>query len=150
MSDSLQPRGLQHARPPCPSPTPGGYSNSRPSGQWCHPAISSSVFYPQLLISLLKSQKTSKNKFKKQTYRISKHLVIRLPRVGPLTVGGLPLSSPASHFWPWHNDHLITSVASVLGAPPSAQHFPLSQPMTTPLTIGTSPGSTIQYSHSLS
>ena len=33
----------QHARPPCPSPTPGVHSNSRPSSQWCHPAISSSV-----------------------------------------------------------------------------------------------------------
>ena len=33
----------QHARPPCPSPTPGIYSDSRPSSQWCHPAISSSV-----------------------------------------------------------------------------------------------------------
>ena len=33
----------QHARPPCPSPTPGIYSNSCPSSQWCHPAISSSV-----------------------------------------------------------------------------------------------------------
>ena len=35
--------GLQHTRPPCPSPTPGVYSNSCPSSQWCHPAISSSV-----------------------------------------------------------------------------------------------------------
>ena len=35
--------GLQHARPPCPSPTPGAYSNSCPLSQWCHPAISSSV-----------------------------------------------------------------------------------------------------------
>ena len=43
MSDSLWPHGLQHARPPCPSPTPGVHSNSRPSSQWCHPAISSSV-----------------------------------------------------------------------------------------------------------
>ena len=34
---------LQHARPPCPSPTPGIYSNSRPSSKWCHPTISSSV-----------------------------------------------------------------------------------------------------------
>ena len=33
----------QHARPPCPSPTPGAYSNSRPSSRWCHPAISSFV-----------------------------------------------------------------------------------------------------------
>ena len=39
----LWPHELQHARPPCPSPTPGVYSNSCPSSQWCHPAISSSV-----------------------------------------------------------------------------------------------------------
>ena len=43
MSDSLRPHESQHARPPCPSPTPGLHSDSRPSSQWCHPAISSSV-----------------------------------------------------------------------------------------------------------
>ena len=43
MPDSLRPHESQHARPPCPSPTPRVYSDSRPSGQWCHPAISSSV-----------------------------------------------------------------------------------------------------------
>ena len=43
MSDSLWPHGLQHARPPCPSPTPGACSNSCPSSWWCHPTISSSV-----------------------------------------------------------------------------------------------------------
>ena len=43
MSDSLRPHGLQHARPPCPSPSPRVYSNSCPLGQWCHPTISSSV-----------------------------------------------------------------------------------------------------------
>ena len=43
MSDSLRPHGLQHARPPCPSPTPGVYSNSCPLSWWCHPTISSSV-----------------------------------------------------------------------------------------------------------
>ena len=43
MSNSLQPHGLQHARPPCPSSTSGPYSNSCPSSQWCHPTISSSV-----------------------------------------------------------------------------------------------------------
>ena len=41
--DSLRPHESQHARPPCPSPIPGGHSDSRPSSQWCHPAISSSV-----------------------------------------------------------------------------------------------------------
>ena len=43
VSDSLQPPGLQHARLPCTSPTPRACSNSCPSSQWCHPAISSSV-----------------------------------------------------------------------------------------------------------
>ena len=43
VSDSLQPRGLQHARLPYPSPTPGACSNSCPSSRWCLPAISSSV-----------------------------------------------------------------------------------------------------------
>ena len=43
VSDSLRPHESQHARPPCPSPTPGVHPNPRPSSQWCHPAISSSV-----------------------------------------------------------------------------------------------------------
>ena len=43
VSDSLRPHGLQHARLPCPSPTPGAYSNSCPLSWWCHPTISSSV-----------------------------------------------------------------------------------------------------------
>ena len=43
MSDSLWPQGLQHGMLPCPSPTPGAYSNSCPLRQWCHPTISSSV-----------------------------------------------------------------------------------------------------------
>ena len=53
VSDSLRPHEPQHARPPCPSPTPGVYSNSCSSSRWCHPAISSSVVpfasCPQLL-----------------------------------------------------------------------------------------------------
>ena len=40
VSDSLQPHEPQHSRPPCPSPTPGVHSDSRPSSQWCHPTIS--------------------------------------------------------------------------------------------------------------
>ena len=43
VSDSLQPHESQHTKPPCPSPIPGVHSYSRPSSQWCHPAISSSV-----------------------------------------------------------------------------------------------------------
>ena len=43
VSDSFRPHELQHARPPCPSPTPGVHLDSCPSSQWCHPAISSSI-----------------------------------------------------------------------------------------------------------
>ena len=43
VSDSLWPHESQHARPPCPSPTPRVYSNPCPSSRWCHPTISSSV-----------------------------------------------------------------------------------------------------------
>ena len=53
VSNSLWPHESQHARPPCPSRTPGVHSDSRPSSQWCHPTISSSVipfsFFPQSL-----------------------------------------------------------------------------------------------------
>ena len=53
MSYSLRPHELQHARPPCPSPALGVHWDSRPSSQWCHPAISSSVLpfssFPQSL-----------------------------------------------------------------------------------------------------
>ena len=43
MPNSLRSHGMQHARPPCPSPTPWAYSNSCPLSRWCHPTISSSV-----------------------------------------------------------------------------------------------------------
>ena len=43
VTDSLWPHGLQHPRPPCPSPPPRVYPNSCPLSQWCHPTISSSV-----------------------------------------------------------------------------------------------------------
>ena len=43
MSNPMRPHGLQHTRPPCPSPIPGVHSNSCPLSRWCHPAISFSV-----------------------------------------------------------------------------------------------------------
>ena len=56
MSDSFRPYESQHARPPCPSPSPRVHSNSCHSSRWCHPAISSSVIpfssCPQSLPSL--------------------------------------------------------------------------------------------------
>ena len=63
MSDSLWPHGLQHARLPCPSPTPGACSNSRPSTQWCHPTISSSVISSFCLQSFSASGSFSMSQF---------------------------------------------------------------------------------------
>jgi len=61
MSDSLQPRGLQHARPPCPSPTPRVYPNSCPLSRWCHPTISSSALNLLLLPSVFPSIRVFSN-----------------------------------------------------------------------------------------
>ena len=55
VSNSLQPHGLQHARLPCSSPTPGAYSNSCPLSRWCHPTISSSCRPLLLLPSIFPS-----------------------------------------------------------------------------------------------
>ena len=52
MSDSFWTHGLQHARPPCPSPTPKLYSNSCPLSRWCHPTISSCVLLPSIFPSI--------------------------------------------------------------------------------------------------
>ena len=59
MSNSLQPHELQHARPPCPSPTSGVHSDLRPSSQWCHPAISSSVIPFSSCLQSLPASKSS-------------------------------------------------------------------------------------------
>ena len=65
MSDSLQPHGLQHARPPCPSPTPWVYSKLSLLSRWCHPTISSSVVpFSSSLQSFPASGKFSKKKKK--------------------------------------------------------------------------------------
>ena len=64
MSNFLRPQGLQHARPPCPSPTPGAYSNPCPLRQWCHPTISSSVIpFSSCLQSLPASGSFPMNQF---------------------------------------------------------------------------------------
>ena len=61
---TLQPHGLQHARPPCPSPTPGAYSNSCPLRRWYHPTISSSVIpFSSRLQSFLASESFQMSQF---------------------------------------------------------------------------------------
>ena len=56
MSNSLWPHGLQHARLPCPSLSPGDFSNSCPLSQWCHPTISSSVAFFSSCLNLYQHQ----------------------------------------------------------------------------------------------
>ena len=64
VSDSLQPHGLQHARLPCPSPTPWAYSDSCPSSQWCHPTIACSVIpFSSCLQSFPASGSFQRNQF---------------------------------------------------------------------------------------
>ena len=63
MSDSLRLCGLQHARPPCPSPTPGVYSSSCPLSWWCHPTISTSVVPFSYLQSFPASGSFQKSQF---------------------------------------------------------------------------------------
>ena len=64
VSDSLWPHGLQHARPPCPSPTPRACPNSCPSSRWCHPTISSSVVpFSSCLQSVPASRSFQKSQF---------------------------------------------------------------------------------------
>ena len=64
MSDPLRPHGLQHTRPPCPSPTAGAHSNSCPLSWWCHPTISSSVIpFSSGLQSILPSRSFRMSQF---------------------------------------------------------------------------------------
>ena len=63
VSDSLWPSGLQHARLPCPSPTPRAYSNSCPSSWWCNPNISSSVPFSSCLQSFPASRSFPMSQF---------------------------------------------------------------------------------------
>ena len=76
VSDSLWPHGLQHARPPCPLPTPRAYSNSCPLSRWCHPAISSSSSPSPPALKL--SQHQSLFKWVSSSYQVAKVLESQL------------------------------------------------------------------------
>ena len=76
VSDSLRPHGLQHPRPPCPSPTPRVYSNSFPTSRWYHPTISSSVF--PLPHAFNVSQDQGLFKWVSSSYQVAKVLEFQL------------------------------------------------------------------------
>ena len=76
VSDSLQHHGLQHARPPCPSPTPGAHSNSCPWSRWCHTTISSSVVPSPPAFSL--SQHQGLSQWISSSHQVAKVLELQL------------------------------------------------------------------------
>ena len=76
LSNSLWPHGLQHARDPCPSPSPGVCSNPCPMSQWCHPTITSSVYPSPLALSL--SQHQGLFQWVSSSYQVAKILELQL------------------------------------------------------------------------
>ena len=100
VSDSLRPHESQHARPPCPSPTPGVHSDSCPSSQWCHPAILSSVApsppapNPSQHQSLFQGVNSLHEVAKALEFQLQDHSLQRNPRVDLLQNGlvGSPCS----------------------------------------------------------
>ena len=113
LSDSLRPHESQHTRPPCPSPTSRVHSDSHPSNQWCHPAISSSVIpfsscpHPSQHQSLFQWVNSSHEAAKVLEFQLQHHSLQRNPRVDLLQNGlvGSPCSprdfqesSPTPHF----------------------------------------------------
>ena len=76
MYNSSRPHGPQHAKPPCPTPTPGVYSNSFPLSQWCHPTISSSVAPSPLAFNL--SQHQGLFKWVSSSHQVAKVLEFQL------------------------------------------------------------------------
>ena len=120
VSDSLQPHESQHARPPCPSPTPGVHSNSCPSSWWCHPAISSSVvpfssctqslpasesfpmsqlFAWKCVIPLLYMPGHVSNI---EYYTIPKHPIEKCKTIELLGEGGMKLEYASFLWWRWN------------------------------------------------
>ena len=103
VSDSLRPHESQHARPPCPSPTPGLHWDSRPSSQWWHPAISSSVVpfssCPQSLPgseSFLNSQYQKAKNIKLRVRKLNKNLmVLKAGSANVIFLGTFPIPPAA-------------------------------------------------------
>ena len=102
VSDSLRPQGLQHARLPCPSPTPGAYSNSCPSSWWCHPIISATV-RSWSHFSWLYRASPSLAEYNQSDFSID-HLVMSMCRVVSCVVGRGCL------LWPVHSLGKIASL----------------------------------------
>ena len=94
MSHSLWPHGLQHTRPPYPSPTPRVHPNSRPSSRWCHPAISSSVVPFFSCPQALSADGTRMEK--QRTVTLEMHEWVKVPQLCPTLCNTMGCSLPGS------------------------------------------------------
>ena len=100
VSDSLRPHESQHTRPPCPSPTPGVHSDSRPSSPWCHPAISSSVVPFSSCLQhqgLFQWVNSSHEVAKVLEFQLQHHFFQRNPRADLLQNGSLSIELSKSY-----------------------------------------------------
>ena len=138
VSDSLRPHESQHTRPPCPSPTPGVHSDSCPSSQWCHPAISSSVVPLLLLppsppsIRVFSNEEKTSGEFKlknilkyafPETLKIGKimenkervkkcHKLEETKEIGQLNIGWCPVLKKISKWKNWCNLNKVYNLVS--------------------------------------
>ena len=96
VSDSLWPYESQHARPPCPSPTPGVHSDSRPSSRRCHPAVSSSVL---AATSVVVTMIVDLLNFSSSSYRFLLQRCQRCLWGSLLKSSSLPMPFPSPAFW---------------------------------------------------
>ena len=121
MSNSLRPHGLQHARLPCPSPSPGACSNSCPLSWWCHPTISSSVVpFSSCLLHFPASESfpiSSSHQLSKVPDQGNESNLFWPVRVIPFPLPVMVRSNHVTHFYPishkrkcvehWENFYLI-------------------------------------------
>ena len=127
MTNSLRPRGLQYARPPCPSPTPRIYSNSCPLSQWCHPTISYSFTTSPPAFNL--SQHQALFQWVSSLHQVAKVLEFQLQhqvRAGVEETWGACIGLyPGEGPWPWgQSSDLLGPVLASLETSP-AHHYHL-------------------------
>ena len=152
MPDSLRPHRLQHTRPPCPSPTPGVYSNSCPLSRWCHPTISSSLIPFSCLQSFPASGSFQMSQLfisGGQSIEVSASMNIPMNQIRSVAQSCPTLCDPMNHSMPglpvhhqlpeftqthvhWVSDaiqpfHPLSSPSPLAPNPSQHQSFPMSQ-----------------------
>ena len=127
VSNSLWPHGLQHARLPCPSPTPGSCTNSCPWSQWCHPTISPSVAPSTPAFSL--SQDQGLIKWVRSSHKVAKVLELQLQHQFFQWIFSINFLVLCLHSFPasesFQTSQLFTSDGQSIGVSTSASVLPM-------------------------